>query len=243
MAREGFLVYHEMLSWLEPYGDAERGRLLTAMLTYSITGEAPGLSGNERFLWPAIRDKIDRDRESYESTCKKNRQNVEKRWNTEGNDGIRPNTTVYDKVPDVPTVTVTETVTKQKQKPKSPAGESAHARGEYGWVKLTDSQYEKLLKDLGQEELDRCIQYVDESAQKTHNKNKWTDWNLVIRSCHRDGWGMDWQEHAQKKPKQYTTAAEYKNPSTNIDADKIRQLEEQMASWTLCDRMRKENTR
>ena len=39
MAREGFVVYHEILKWLDSYGDAERGRLFTAMLKYSMTGE------------------------------------------------------------------------------------------------------------------------------------------------------------------------------------------------------------
>lgn len=61
--------------------------------------------------------------------------------------------------------------------------------GQYGWVKLTDSQYASLLKDLGGEELDRCIQYVDESAQSTENKNGWKDWDLIIRRCSRDKWG------------------------------------------------------
>ena len=62
-------------------------------------------------------------------------------------------------------------------------------RGEYGWVKLTDAQYDKLCSDLGKAEADRCIAYVDESAQGNNNKNKWSDWNLVVRKCHRDGWG------------------------------------------------------
>ena len=66
----------------------------------------------------------------------------------------------------------------------------AQAHGEYGWVKLTEVQYAKLVEDLGQEETDRCIAYVDESAQGNHNKNKWSDWNLVVRKCHRDGWGL-----------------------------------------------------
>ena len=61
--------------------------------------------------------------------------------------------------------------------------------GEYGWVKLTEDEYARLLKDYGPAELERCIQYVDQAAQKTGNKNKWKDWNLVIRSCHREGWG------------------------------------------------------
>ena len=187
MAREGFVVYHELLDWLEPYGDAERGRLLTAMLRYSITGEAPGLSGNERFLWPAIKAKIDRDRGAYEETCRKNKKNVEKRY-----DKVRENTTVYDRIPDVPTETETETGTETETKTESPSEkERAHKHGEYGWVRLTETQYRRLLQDLGPAELDRCIQYIDESAQRTGNKNKWKDWNLTIRKCAREGWGKD----------------------------------------------------
>lgn len=65
-----------------------------------------------------------------------------------------------------------------------------HKYGEYGWVRLTDAEHEKLLKDLGAAELQRCITYVDESAQRSGNKNKWKDWNLVIRKCNREGWGV-----------------------------------------------------
>lgn len=73
-----------------------------------------------------------------------------------------------------------------------------HARGQYGWVKLTDEQYARLVTDLGQEEADRCIAYVDECAQSTGNKNKWRDWNLTVRRCHRDGWGKQ-----AKKPTRF----------------------------------------
>ncbi len=66
---------------------------------------------------------------------------------------------------------------------------SKHKHGSYGWVLLTDDQYKKLVSDLGQVETDRCICYVDESAQSSGNKNHWKDWNLVIRRCARDGWG------------------------------------------------------
>lgn len=72
--------------------------------------------------------------------------------------------------------------------------ESAPARrahGQYQWVRLTDEEYSRLLADLGEAELARCIAYVDEAAQSTGNKNKWKDWNLTLRKCHRDGWGLD----------------------------------------------------
>lgn len=71
--------------------------------------------------------------------------------------------------------------------PKPPARKSY---GRYGWVKLTDEEYHRLLNDLGEAEVKRCIAYVDESAQATGNKNKWRDWNLVVRKCKREGWGL-----------------------------------------------------
>lgn len=197
MAREGFVVYHEILKWMDSYDDAERGRLFTAMLKYSMTGEDPELRGNERFLWPAIKAKIDESKKSYENTCAKNKKNINKRYDkvsddTTVYDRIPDDTTVYDRIPNIPTrtrtITGTGTITETETETET-IRERTHAHGEYGWVKLTDEQYQRLLTDLGQEELDRCIKYVDESAQSTGNRNKWKDWNLTVRKCHRDGWG------------------------------------------------------
>lgn len=75
--------------------------------------------------------------------------------------------------------------TPKKRKP------DRHKYGEYGWVKLTEAEYARLVKDLGEAETKRCIKYVDESAQGTTNKNGWKDWNLIIRKCHREQWGMN----------------------------------------------------
>lgn len=77
--------------------------------------------------------------------------------------------------------------------------EKKSAFGQFGWVKLTQKEHSGLLRDLGEAELNRCIAYVDESAQATANKNGWKDWNLVLRKCHRDGWGM--RQKAYEKPK------------------------------------------
>lgn len=61
--------------------------------------------------------------------------------------------------------------------------------GKYGWVKLSRAEYEALEHQLGREELDRCIGYLDESCQKTGNKNRWKDFGLVIRKCADEKWG------------------------------------------------------
>lgn len=77
MAREYFPAYHSYLEAMEELTDAEKGRLFTACLLYSKTGEAPQLSGNERYLFPAFRSQIDRDNEEYAKKCAKNRKNGE----------------------------------------------------------------------------------------------------------------------------------------------------------------------
>lgn len=69
--------------------------------------------------------------------------------------------------------------------------ETKHKFGQYGWVLLSTAQHDKLVADLGEAELNRCITYIDESAQSNGNKNKWKDWNLVIRKCSREGWGKN----------------------------------------------------
>ena len=56
---------------------------------------------------------------------------------------------------------------------------------------ITDEEMDRLTRDLGPDELARCITYVDEAAQTTGNKNKWKDWNLVIRKCSKGRWGLE----------------------------------------------------
>ena len=197
MARDYVCLYHSYLDAIQALGDAERGRLLTAMLEYSLSGATGHLSGNERFIWPLVKAQIDRDAEKYDKKCQINAENGSKR--TQANATERKRT--------LPNATETsqgkgkgEYKGKGKGKGKNEGegkGENigpAPARtayGQYKWVKLTDDEYQRLLSDLGQVELDRCIAYVDESAQSTGNKNSWRDWNLVVRRCHRDKWGLN----------------------------------------------------
>lgn len=59
-------VFTDFAQSLIPFGDAERGRLFTAMLEYAASGTDPELHGNERYIWPQVKASIDRDREAYE---------------------------------------------------------------------------------------------------------------------------------------------------------------------------------
>ena len=83
MSLESFNAYHSYLEAISPLNDEERGRLFTALLLYSKTGECPQLTGNERFIFPSMKGQIDRDRQKYEAKCARNRDNVKRRWESE----------------------------------------------------------------------------------------------------------------------------------------------------------------
>jgi DnaD/phage-associated family protein len=80
VAREYFCAYHSYTENLETLNDAECGRLFRALLNYSKTGAISELRGNERFVFPSMKQQIDRDAEKYQAKCDKNRQSAEERW-------------------------------------------------------------------------------------------------------------------------------------------------------------------
>lgn len=53
MAREYFCAYHSYIEAMEQLNDTEKGRLFTACLIYSKTGEAPRLSGTSALCFLA----------------------------------------------------------------------------------------------------------------------------------------------------------------------------------------------
>ena len=110
MGKEYFCAYHSYLAAMEQLNNEERGRLFTALLSYSQTGEVPQLDGNERFVFPAMRDQMDRDSKKYQEKCEKNRKNIEQRYTTE-NDRIQSNTK--------PTKEKEKTKAKEKEKTKT----------------------------------------------------------------------------------------------------------------------------
>ena len=81
MAKPTYIqFFFDDLDALESLGDAERGRLLTSLLEYGKTGVTEKLGGNERFLFPMFKGRVDRFFQTYDESCKKNKSNVEKRY-------------------------------------------------------------------------------------------------------------------------------------------------------------------
>ena len=75
MAMAYIKLYYDQLEILEPFSEAEVGRLIRGLLAYAATGEQPKLTGNERFIWNAFKVAVDRDAEQYATKCDKLREN------------------------------------------------------------------------------------------------------------------------------------------------------------------------
>ena len=112
-------VFTDFAKAMEPLGDAECGRLFKAMLKYAETGDTPEFCGNERFIWPTAKSNIDRDQESYDRICQRNRSNRNNQSSPVVTSGHQPSRHVQDKDKD-----------KEKEKEKDsvlPDGSTARA--------------------------------------------------------------------------------------------------------------------
>lgn len=71
MPRPGIMIYFDMLGPIRVLPDADKGRLLVAMLEYGQTGKAPAFDGMLALAWEFVRPKIDKDSEEYDRTVLK----------------------------------------------------------------------------------------------------------------------------------------------------------------------------
>ena len=207
--RPGVLLRFDVLDALEQLAPADAGELVIAVLRYGRDGTAPDFKNPVlSVVWPFIRGAVDRDGENYDGKVAQRRYAVYVRETKKRGevpmsfDDWKVSVDIGNErsmVPDIQSQSQSQSqsqnqVQSQKQtqvsadKPPIPA---RRKYGTYGWVRLADDEYARLEHDLGAVELARCIAYVDESAQGNGNKNRWKDWNLVIRRCSREGWGRN----------------------------------------------------
>lgn len=76
--------------------------------------------------------------------------------------------------------------------------------GVYGRIKLTADEYDRLVKDYGEEETKDMIALLDEYVESNDNKNKYTNYNLVIRKAIRENW-FSGKKKKEEKPKDDTS--------------------------------------
>lgn len=182
---ESFVFYRSFRDAIEEMSEADKLSTLLAIIDYALYGVEPDLKGIlPRAVFTVARPSIDANRVKRANGKKGGRPKTE-------TTGLESENHRFSKAEG----TESEAVSVSESVSGTLAGSETKAKrkkyGQYGWVRLTDAEHSRLLNELGDAEFNRCVQVVDESAQSTGNKNGWRDWNLVIRKCHRDGWGRN----------------------------------------------------
>ena len=103
------MLFYDALEDYKLLSNEQFGRLIRAALLFAQDGTEPTFTGPEAYLWPGLKNRLLRDKESYAEKCQKNAENIRKRWNRKGKnpeqdgepppdqyDGIRSNTNVYE---------------------------------------------------------------------------------------------------------------------------------------------------
>lgn len=69
------------------------------------------------------------------------------------------------------------------------------AFGEFKRIKLTQDEYKRLVDEFGEQNIQDNIKSLDEYIEANNNKNKYHNWNLVLRKSIKENW-------FKQKPKQ-----------------------------------------
>lgn len=80
---------------------------------------------------------------------------------------------------------------------KNTTKEKVLSFGTYNRIKLTQTQYDRLVNEKGKDFIDDIINKLDEYVQSNDNKNKYKDFNLVIRKAIRENWFTKKKESAE----------------------------------------------
>ena len=103
--------------------------------------------------------------------------------------------------------------------------EEKHKHGTYGWIKLTDEQYKRLCNEFKKDYIDFVIERLDEYVQSNGNKNKYKDWNLVVRKAIRDKWSCLNEKKNERISQKDARKTEYTQEQYESMCDNIFEVE------------------
>ena len=170
----------------------QSGHLLWMMMEYQFEGKEPeNVPKALKLAWSFLRKDLDDARIQYETRIQNGRKGGRPKKQQSKPEETGEN---REKVMSM-SMSKSKSMSRSRSihtgsAPAVTAGVSGEKNsfGEFGWIQLTDAQYEKLATMMGYEELKRCIVYIDELAQSTGNRSRWKDWYLILRRCHEYRW-------------------------------------------------------
>ena len=170
-------LYSRYLQTLAPFTDAERGRIMTAMLTYATTGAIPTFEGNERYIWPTIQAQIDRDNAAYQEKCQKNQVNGAKGGRPPKKQMVIPETERFLEKPKK-----ANTNTKTSTNTKSNNLEADKPPTRHRFSPPTVDEVKAYCTEKGYTlDADRFVDYYTANGWKV-GKNPMKDWKAAVRT-------------------------------------------------------------
>ena len=173
-------LYMSYLQSLSPFTDEERGRIVMAMLNYAATGELPQFEGNERFIWPSMQAQIDRDIETYQAKCARNKVNGAKGGRPSKNPTVIPETERFLEKPKKPKE-------KEKKKEKEKEKEKDNIGADkpptrHRFMPPTVDEVKAYCTEKGYTvDADRFVDYYTSNGWRV-GKNPMKDWKAAVRT-------------------------------------------------------------
>lgn len=193
MNKKSFVLYCDYREHIKLLSVEDKAKLLDAIFAYA-SGEEVELDGAVGMAFSFITAQMDRDTAKWETKCEKLRANGSKGGLAKAKNAkqmlAKASKTkqglaiVADNVTDNVNVNVNENVNVKEKK---------SAYGEYAHVKLTKTEYQKMISDFGQDKTDKAIKFFDEYIEDKGYKSK--SHNLAMRR-----WvfkAVEEQEHKQ----------------------------------------------
>jgi hypothetical protein len=228
--KNSFILYQDQEEVFTSLPKDKAGELTLGIFEYVRTGKISNLDPLVKIAFIPIKQRLDADKLKYDAKCLKNKEIATNRWkeeNANAYERIRTSTKSTDiyhisYINNNLLINILNKYILVKEKNKK----EKKRYGEYKWIVLTNSQYEKLCKDFTKDFIDNQIMLLDEYVQSNNNKYKYKDWNLVLRKSIREKWFVKDKPTQTKEPTWVDKKIEIKQASADEELKMKALLEE-----------------
>ena len=180
--KQSFIIYKDWNELLLTLNDEQTGRLFKGIFDYQCNGNLPDFEDDLQIkgIFSFFRKSFINDNEKYEETCKKNKENIKKRWKKKNtteyerknkNTNYTDNDYDNDKDNDKDNDYDNDYVLPVSDEPKAKK-QTKHKYGTYKNVLLTDEDIEKLKQkfpDCYQEKIENLSEGIELKGYKYKN--------------------------------------------------------------------------
>lgn len=190
--KKGVIMNYDILEQLEDFNDKDFRDIVVAIINYDKDGTLPDFNGEKKGAFKCIKTFVDKNNDEYKLKCETNRRIANDRWEkercanayeriqTDTNDTLCTDIDI-DKDIDKDYIIKKENIIKEKVK---------HKLGKFGRIKLDDNELTNLNAEFGENYISAVIDVIDEYVESNNNKNKYSNFNLVIRKAIREKWSI-----------------------------------------------------